>query len=293
VPLPVGPLHLVPQDVLWLLLTFLLWHGPQYSPLYLPLCYLFGYLVVMCSSCWATELAAMGYLLAFGIGEVVRQWYNPAAAICIAGWLYLAAWLAVRRMLARFPWEMPWYWERSSLQAVAEETKQRMLGWPLDQLHGRIGDAKVDHLTGTLVSLLFGWWSYCLLSLITNPLTAAGFRQMVLVSTALMGISVRALGYWIDYRPPISFWGRLWTLHWIIPRYDHIWVTPILIYVTARYVPGVLIGWRVPSDIALTVATTLVALLAFNMPPSFERWRLTGFHRIVPGSINKQEFLKI
>ncbi|HET6880701.1 MAG TPA: hypothetical protein VFI31_11130, partial [Pirellulales bacterium] len=34
-PLPVGPIHLLPQDALWLGLALLLWHDPGVSRLYL------------------------------------------------------------------------------------------------------------------------------------------------------------------------------------------------------------------------------------------------------------------
>ena len=60
-----------------------------------------------------------------------------------------------------------------------------------------------------------------------------------------------------------------------------------------RVVDFVLIGWQMPSDVALAATTSLVAIMALNLPPSFQQWRLTGFHRIVAGSTNKQEFVKI
>lgn len=44
---------------------------------------------------------------------------------------------------------------------------------------------------------------------------------------------------------------------------------------------------------ALAATISLVVFLALAMPPSFERWRLTGFFRIVPGSTNKVEFEQI
>ncbi|HJT30613.1 MAG TPA: hypothetical protein VJ783_01005 [Pirellulales bacterium] len=290
-PLVVGPLQLLPQDLVWLGVGLLAWHDPQISRLNLPLYFLFAYLMVICVSCWATGLPFMGYLLAFGLGEFFRQWPNPASAAIVACWLYLAAWLAVRGMLARFPWHVSWVWEQPSLQAINEGVRQRLLGWPLDQLHGRETDPRVSHIDGLMVALLAGWWSFCAFSLAGNPLRAH-WSWMALWLVAFSGISQRFFGYWIDYRPPISLWGRLWTGRWIIPRYDHFLVTPVFIYLTAYYMPRVLKAWQVPADAVLPIATSLVALVALNMPPSFVRWRLTGFHRIVPGSMNKQEFMK-
>ncbi|HEV3339942.1 MAG TPA: hypothetical protein VG125_06285 [Pirellulales bacterium] len=290
--LPVGPIHLVPQDAIWFCLGLLLWHDPQVSRLYLPCCVLLGYLAVICLSCRATGMLGFGYLLAFGLGEVVRQWYDPLAALCVAAWLYLAAWAAVRGMLARFPWQLPWYWGKSP-QALGEEVKLRLMGWPLDQLHGRVFDPRTSLLHGTLASLLLGWWLYCADKLITNPPAAAGMMQMGVLIVTVLCLIHRTIRYLIEYRPPISFWGRIWTLRWIIPRYDHILVAPALICFSQALLPGVLVGWRVPADVASAITAAVVAFLALTMPPTFERWRLTGFHRIVAGNTNKQEFMKI
>ncbi|HEX5445081.1 MAG TPA: hypothetical protein VFW87_14680 [Pirellulales bacterium] len=290
-PLIVGPLQLAPQDLLKLGGVLLVWHDPQISRLYLPLSFLLAYLAVICLSCRPIGLPLMGYLLAFGLGELVRQLSNPVSATVVACWLYLAAWLAIRGMLARFPWRVSWIWSQPSLQAVNETLRQRLLGWPLDQLHGRENDPRIGYLDGTLVSLLLGWWSYCVFSLAANPFRAH-WMWMALQMVAVCGIAQRTLGYWIDYRPPISFWGRLWTGHWIIPRYDHVLVTPVLIGLVVYYMPRVLTAWQTPADAVFPITTSLVALVALNMPPSFERWRLAGFHRVVPGSMNKQEFVK-
>lgn len=291
--LPVGPIHLVPQDALWIGIILLVWHHPQFARLYLPICFLFGYLGMILASCLATGLFGFVYLLAFGMGEVVRRWYDPFSAVCVAAWLYLAAWIAIRAMLTRFPWELSWYWQQPTMQTLAEETKRRMMGWPFDQLHGRETDRAISPIHGTLVGLLLGWWLFCIDALITNPLDAYIMMHMALFGLTAAFLFVRTFGYWLDYRPPISFWGRLWTLRWIIPRYDHILVTPLLICLTSTLLPGVLAAWGVTGDHAAIVASAAVALLGLNMPPSFEQWRLTGFHRIVPGTINKQEFVKI
>lgn len=291
-PLPLGPIHLVPQDTLWLVIVLALWHDPQVSRFYLPIAFLLSYLALVCFSCAAVGMPAPSYLLAFGLGDAVRRWHEPQASLVILGWLYLAAWLAIRRMLARFPWIVSWYWDQPSMQAVADEMKQRMMGFPIDQLHGRPSDPRIGLLDGTLVSLLVGWWSYCVNSLASNP-----FRQIwmwqVLCLVTVAAIAQRSVAYCLDHRPPISFWGRVWTLHWIIPRYDHILVTPVLIFLVARYMPEVLTKWQLPPDTIYPVTTSLVLLLACDMPPAFERWRLTGYHRIVPGGAGKQEFVQL
>ncbi|HVX13416.1 MAG TPA: hypothetical protein VHC22_19690 [Pirellulales bacterium] len=291
VPLPVGPIHLVLQDAVLLLLGFLLWHHPQVSQFYLPLGFMFGYLALLCASFASTGMTGFAYLLAFGLGEVIRQWYDPATALAIAVWLYLAGWIGLRRMLAKFPWGLSTYWTAPSLQSINEANLRQMLGWPLDQLQRSLG--KLSYVHGCLLSLLMGWWAYSLISLVPNPMDAANFMRLALGFSTIPALAMRTFPYWMDYRPPISFWGRLLTLRWIIPRYDHFLIAPILISIAATTLPYLLVGWQVPDLAALALTVSVVLGLAANMPPSLENWRLTGFHRIVPGSMNKQEFEKI
>lgn len=291
-PLPLGPIHLVPQDALWLALALALWHDPQLSRLYPPLWFAFAYLSVICVSCWPTGSITLGYLLAFGLGEVVRQSPAPLAALTMAGWLYLAAWIGLRLMLARFPWQLSWYWNCRSLQAIVDEAKWRTFGWPLDQLQGRWDDPEVSLVHGTLLSLLAGWWHFCLLSLVI-PQARERLMLFAMWGIACCCIVMRVGGYLTNYRPPINAWGRIFTLRWIVPRYDHILATPVFIYFAASYAPHILAAWKVPAEWGASATVSLVMMLALNMPPSFKRWRLTGFHRVVAGSGNRQEFEQI
>lgn len=290
--LPLGPLHLIPQDALWLALIWSVWHDPQIPPLYLPLVFVASYLAIGCAVLALTGEKGVAWLLAFGLGEVVRQWPEPLTALVIAAWLYLAAWVGLRRSLARFPWPgtSPLLIVRAALQKQAGQ----MLGWPLDQLLVRRGNmSRGPLLKSAAISLLIGWWSYCACSLATNPLVAEMFMRLLFIAALALTVSRRALAYRIDYRSPISLWGRLWTLRWIIPRYDHILVTPALIVLAAAFMPPLLANWQIPALPAQAATISLVVFLALAMPPSFERWRLSGFFRIVPGGTNKVEFEKI
>lgn len=292
VPLPMGPLHLIPQDGLWLTLIWIVWHNPQFSPLYLPLVFLTAYLVIVCPTLAATGEKSIAWLLAFVLGEVVRQWYEPLTALVAASWLYLAAWVGLRRSLTRFPW--PDTAVVRAVQAVRQRQSRQMLGWPLDQLLLRRGGlSRGPILQSTAISLLIGWWAYCVCSLAPNPLDADMLMRMFLVIPLGAAVSRRVLRFWIDYRSPISLWGRLWTLRWIIPRYDHILVTPALMVFVAALLPLVLANWQVPDLAAQAMTISLVVFLALAMPPSLERWRLSGFFRIVPGGTNRAEFEKI
>lgn len=291
-PLPLGPVHLIPQDGLWLALIWIVWHDPQISRVYLPLVFLTSYLAAVCVSLAATKEQGIAWLLAFALAEVVHRWYEPLTALVLASWLYLAAWIGLRRSLARFPW--PGISPARAAQTAMQKQGQQLLGWPLDQLLVRRGTLERRPVLKLLaISLLIGWWAYCAASLVTNPLEAVHLMRFMLIVVSVMAVSGRVFGYWSDYRPPISLWGRLWTLRWIIPRYDHILITPVLVVLAALFVPPVLAAWHVPTLAALAATISLVVFLGLVMPPTFEHWRLTGFFRIMPGSVNKVEFEKI
>jgi hypothetical protein len=98
------------------------------------------------------------------------------------------------------------------------------------------------------------------------------------------------------HRWPISFWGRLRTLRWIIPRYDVIYVAPLLaelILVGTQLGAGYLfttnggmgnpanpmLDWLAIGCSSCGVAATFLVLLV--MGPVLERWALSGAHRIV------------
>lgn len=291
-PLPLGPAHLVPQDALRLGLALAVWHDPMISRCYLPLVFLTFYLATLCLSLTATREKGAAWLLAFGLAEVVRQLYQPLPALMVASWLYLAGWIGLRRSLARFPW--PNVSPFNAAQAGIPQQTEESLGFPLDQLLVRHGDlARRPIFRPLATSFLIGWWAYCVFSLATNPLRAALWMRTVLIIASALAIFYRTFCYCQDYRPPISLWGRLRAFRWIVPRYDHILVAPALIVLAALLVPRVLFSWQVPALAALAATISLVVFLALAMPPSFERWRLTGFFRIVPGSTNKVEFEKI
>ena len=84
-------------------------------------------------------------------------------------------------------------------------------------------------------------------------------------------------GYW----PPISLWGRIWTGHLIIPRYDKVFISPIVIIMTGIFVPRLLISIGLNNTLAFELSFFCVLFESFILPPKLKDWRLTGAHRIV------------
>lgn len=93
-------------------------------------------------------------------------------------------------------------------------------------------------------------------------------------------------------RPPLNLWGRLAHFHWIIPRYDVMFVGPLLIIslgAAAFYAWGNL---ALPFKALAPIAIAVQVFVALTCPPSLADWQLTGEHRIVPAMINQASELQ-
>lgn len=282
-PLPLGPIHLVAQDLFVLAVACLLLHDSPFRLLLPPAAFLGAYLAAVCVSLLTIDVWKTGYVLAFGLGLAARLGHPPAAALFVLVILYPLAYLGLRRSLARFPWQTPKWLEdlspdrRSNRQGTAKST----LGWPYDHLHFDFSERPVARKHGVLVSLLAGWYLYATVSLMPQH-DRPGMLGLIFMGCVLFCVVGRTLTYCALHWPPISLWGRIRTLRWIIPGYDQVLLAPLCsLSVAAATVAACVLG--LPPEIAIPIASSLVLLITLNMGPSVKRWRLTGNHRIAPG----------
>jgi hypothetical protein len=291
-PLPVGPIHVAPQDVCLFAALLLLLHQPQLSLLRFPLVFLFVHSLFLCFTFFPLGQVWTGYAVAFGLGLVVRTWYDPALATGMATVVYCVAYGGLRRSLADFPWTLDPAWRDVSVQGSTVQVQSiQTLGWPYDQLLPAYEPA-VSVVHGTALSLLAGWWGYALLSLVDLPQAKFVMSEMF----ARLGYLVpcfRLLVYISIFRSPINFWGRIWTLRWVIPGYDVVFVVPVLAVVAAHEARRVLESAGVASEIRCCVSVAVAMLLTLNLGPTFRTWRLTGRHRISPGRPNRQLHIRL
>src|SRR5262249_4966554 len=108
-PLPLGPVHLVPQDVLLVGAAVLLgWlYGDRWAQ-HLPQVFLVAYLSYLGTSLFLTGAWPWGYTVAFGLGLAIWLWHDWPASLLAALLTYAVAYLGLRRSLAHFPWTTPW-----------------------------------------------------------------------------------------------------------------------------------------------------------------------------------------
>lgn len=301
-PLPLGPIHLVPQDVLVVGLLTVMRHDPQSNLLHGPLLFLFGYLLALCWSAAAIKLWWAGYGIAFGLGLMVLWGRDPMQSLGAGVATYALGLVSIQVALRRFPWELSRYAQCKNLQEMIELSKQQKLGWPFDRLQPKRPELWVSYRDGVLISALVAWWTYVLLTVLPHP--PGGSPFVVFPFFGLTFCVIARLGvYLAGYRSPMNFWGRLFTLRWIMPRYDVIFLAPLLMVFFTAATPLLLWGqWQQPPQIVAAAAVFIVLTVGLNLGPPLERWRMTGHHRIVPdlnaaGTFSntnaKQEFVEL
>ncbi|HEX3997820.1 MAG TPA: hypothetical protein VHX65_04660 [Pirellulales bacterium] len=291
-PLPMGPVHLAISDVVFNLIVMALLHDTAFNLVRVPLLFLIGYLGVACAGLWRTHVKAFAYILAFGLGFVARVWLNPWIAIEAAAVLYPVASMGLWRSLRKFPWSISI--APSELAAPIKLTmsidlnqwmaqqRPKTLGWPFELLRPEYPETGIQPGDGMLLSLLLGWWLYAVTAQMEDIARRPLLYLALIIIPASMSV-VRLQRYTYFCHSPINSWGRLFTLRWIIPGYDKVFVAPLL---TAA-VPGIVIVWIVKNPAVeplavVPVAIALASMAALNLGPTLHAWRYTGQHRMAP-----------
>lgn len=287
-PLPVGPVHLVPQDMVVVgLLTLLGSRHPNLHPVVVPLIALVSYLAMLCLTLWLCRVYAVAYVLTFGLGLLVRFIPHMSRMWIVVAGLTLLSYVGLRQSLALFPWTRDWfdnqYWLAMSTESAMEKYRKDLLGWPFDRLEPRPAEHSVGYGPGILLSLLAGWWLYAVLAIIprAEARIAVGEFFCVIVCMALVGTRLQL--YIKGHASPMNFWGRVLTFRWIIPGYDQVYVAPLVTLFLASASASATIKFRLPGEFTAPATLTLMMLATLLIGPSLTRWRLTGNHRIHHG----------
>jgi hypothetical protein len=207
---------------------------------------------------------------------------------------------ALRRSLARFPWDDTAMVRdfHLLLRRFVEPRKkaQAALGWPYERMGPDFSDfaaggaAYLSRLDVLFFGLLSGWAFYVIKVAVphTHRETAVvDFSYWFFAMTLHCLFAGRLVAYCNGYLPPLSLLGRLARLKPIIPGYDIVFVAPLLSLIVAAaawYVPE----WT-PADRTITIAVAICVnvWVLFGMGPSLKSWRLTGNHRITRGIFQK------
>lgn len=282
-PLPDGPVLLVPQDaiVLGVLagpagLAF----GWQAWPI-LP-AFAFAYLVGLAWLLYRTRERAAAYAVWVGLGGLLLFAHLPPAAAGWAAATYAAAAVGFRRSLRRFPWP----WEPDDTLRYGA-TVARSLGWPFDRLAPLVARGRLKPWEGPVRGLVVAWGLYAVgFQLDRVEPDQHGDRPSIGVNLVPFVVACLALdrvaAYVMWHLPPISLLGRLATGRLIIPRYDVVFVAPLLAVIASVGVLGAFLYAGLPGYAGAAVGGGLAVGILYTAGPDRVRWQLTAPCRLVP-----------
>ena len=291
-PLPVGPVHLAPQDGLIMAAMLLALHDAQLPRLALPAAFLFAYVAALLLAFASVGFWKSSYALAFALGAAVWMRLESPEGLGLLALLALASHFVLSRTLDEFPWD-----GRQSLHAKKDPQQQARVqlleaGWPFAQLQPNEPQLGIRYRDGVLLSLLVGWWVWALCSTVRDPKFREVLEGIIRLYSPVTMAFMRLATYLPHQRSPIGPLGRLLTLRWIIPGYDRVFAAPLAVLLIAFFAPGAIeelsawLGVRLPTA---QIVLTLSLLAALNLGPTLRDWRLASRCRIAPGMLNPKE----
>src|SRR5208283_4128995 len=98
------------------------------------------------------------------------------------------------------------------------------LGWPYKRLSPGFSFKPLSLSTCAIVSVLTGWWYYCI-----AVCSEAVLEPGLIVVFAFVAALARFAGYCNTIAPPFNLWGRLVTGRLIVPGFDRVLLTPLAV----------------------------------------------------------------
>ena len=283
-PLPVGPVHLVWQDavVIGVLMALAQWHArvdPALPLLAFAFTWLIGMTLLLANARVWPAFLALGFLWPALLLPENTDWSRWS----LLGTIFLVVWLGHRASLKTFPWRPVNPVDRMSAAAGGKSGPNAelridfsvigpaYLGWPYLVLSPKIGRRAVPTPVSVWLGLLTGWWAWCLFEA-----SAADPSPGLLFFLAVCAAGLRLILYCSNVAPLFNLWGRLTTGRLLLPGFDRVFVTP-LVLVLIGIGGGMLIPYSGPWYPA--TEAVVLGLLCFGLlqgGPNLQTWLLTG-----------------
>ena len=282
-PLPLGPVHVVAQDLVVLaLFEILLLDAALEMRLLVPAIFFF-----VLTGCWAFWVGTTGsrtaaYEIGYALGATlwISSSFYLAAGVCLIA-TYVLAIRRLRQSFENFPWASYRAWRQRNrlLRSSPRKTQGAVSefaswGYAFDVLSPKRSE-KLPLRDRLMLSGLVGWFALAILS----HSQVKALEPMVTMLSILCGGGYcmrQVLRYVWSHAPPISLFGRLVTGRWVIPSYD-VALVPIVYYLGAIGVASFLVfpnmAW--PVRYVVPAAMTLYLVLMNLACPDLDMWRLT------------------
>ena len=275
-PLPLGPAHLVWQDAAVVGALAAIAGYAHVNPL-LPVG-VFG-LIYGGGMTFLLGLTGSGACLVLGflwpalMLPAMSGW--PMTAIIVV--LLAVIWLGHQKSLKRFPW--PNLGEKSVWQTDITIGGMPNAGWPYSRLSPKFSSSPVSIAASFLVSILIGWWFYCLNVYLQSPPEMIQFPPEVILVFGVAAALFRVLGYCMSITTPFNLWGRLVTGRLIVPGFDRVFLTPLAVVLLAIVGDVVIKHSETWCPVAESFVFALLWFVLLAGGPTYRKWILSGQHR--------------
>lgn len=277
-PLPLGPLHLVWQDALLILLAAALLPTELLSAWSVPIAFLLMYCFAHGYSFFRMRIYQPVFVMALLLGALILAIPNAKWCALFALAMYGAACWGIQRLLARLsdgeeiPPHLGW--------GLPTERVEPLLGWPVPPMATERFQWTISHADAIRLAVAVAWLFFCVAWQCRDATRIEQGLQNALATIAVVAMATRVLIYVVGYLPPISLLGRFFTGRWIIPGYDVVFVAPLAAALTAWALPKAALALGVSSEIFYAASAGVVVWLTLALPPHRGDWQLTGHHRI-------------
>jgi hypothetical protein len=265
------------------------WYAPTGWPLPL-IVFGFTYLIGLALLLAFTRTWLPCLLLGFLWPSALLPAMNGLATLGVVSATILVTWYGLRRSLQAFPWERTSSGNPPAVRPARPKSVLEMqihvpvlsnasvqdsnVGWPFQSLSPKLGKAPISISTSAAVGALFGWWVYCLMAGPQMPLAPEA-----LLLIAGVAVLIRLAIYCCGLGPSFNLWGRFASGQIIVPGFDQVFVTPLLV-IGLAIAGGAFIrhsgAWSTETTAILVVLLTFVLL---SGRPTMRQWLLTGQHR--------------
>lgn len=286
-PLPLGPIHLIWVDLLVMtIMTLLAYIEGVFHPALPALAFLAVYLTLLAVSLQGEQIAFLVAYIVLAPFAIYPHRHASIALVVLVG-IYVVLYFGLRQQLKGFPWNTG-YWKSDPIEQFRKQALSKgVIGWPARMLRAYEPSISCDLPNALFTSVIVTWWLHVIRWVVDKPYD---LRLLAIITMFVFFgrlLAYRVCGYW----PPISFLGRVFTLRWIIPGHDKIYVAPICIILVSVGAVHAADALGLGPIWQFELAVFLMVFLALALPPTLKDWRLTGQHRIahIAGSRRQQE----
>ncbi|MDZ4857423.1 MAG: hypothetical protein SGI88_00455 [Candidatus Hydrogenedentes bacterium] len=301
--LPLGPVHLVWQDAVWVAIPIIIaLYAGVLNVLYVAGLFFATHAAMHVVTAYHSKSWLVAFTTAAILSATLGCLLHPLPLVISAFLAYLVAIYGIRKALKKLPYdEFPaintiiltaqFKNERTATPdpsaQLFEGPSMAILGWPL----GLLAPRKVWKVASIgkkiAIPAIFGLYVFALLFVIDEYRTMAeepnldfNYTRAIAVASVVILALAMATPYISFCAAPISLLGRFRIGRPIILSYDRLWISVLLSGVATWVLAGIIYSVTGSLSLAIAMAVAVGLPIPPVMLPFFETWFLTGNYRL-------------